>query len=141
MPKKMPPGPINGQVRREKRSFSAASLTERHAKCVKSTAHPVMDCKLETQGGNTNEGRRDLLFPTMPSTSRWAAFLFPHVDGVFYVTSTLIPPPEISHDKVIFLKQEEDGLLCRTHLNGSPYDEKRGLSFAQAEAHMKKKTT
>ncbi|KAL3209912.1 hypothetical protein MRX96_037554 [Rhipicephalus microplus] len=132
------PGPSTAKCEAKKRSSSAASLTERHAKGVKSAAHPVMDCNVETEGGNTNEGRRDLLSLTMPSISRWTARLFPHVDGVFHVTSTLIPPSEISHDKVIFLKQEEDGRLCQTHQNGNPYDEKEGLSFAQAEAHMKK---
>ncbi|KAL1426728.1 hypothetical protein MTO96_018043 [Rhipicephalus appendiculatus] len=127
------PEPSTAQREEKKRSSSAASLTDRHAKCVKSAARPMMDCSLETQCGNINEERRALLALTTPSTSRWTTLQFPNVDRVFYVTSRLIPPSEIYHDRVRFLKQEEDGLLCRTYVNGSPYGEKRGISFAQAE--------
>ncbi|KAL1445966.1 hypothetical protein MTO96_044732 [Rhipicephalus appendiculatus] len=98
----------------------------------------MIDGGSETRCGSINEDRRALLTLAASSTSRWTALQFPRVDGVFYVTSRLIPPAEIYHDKVIFLKQEEDGLLCRTRINDSPYKEKWGLSLAQAEEQINK---
>lgn len=136
--KQVAPEPSTALRDEKKRSSSAASLTDRHAKCAKSAALSMMDSDLETRCGNINQDRRALLSLTTPSTFRWTALQFAHVDGVFYVTSRLISPSEIYHDKVIFLKQEEDGLLCRTHINGSPYEEKRGLSVAQVEEQIRK---